>query len=160
MKRLQVLGSTVVCSFILASCATDEQKTIEAGAIKLSQNEIARLLPGNTIRVESPSGQLINYYHTDGRKLIGKGNQVAKRKWWVNDSGQWCETLAVDESKKLCGMRMYKDGYRLTWYTETGAAIGSFWLVSGDQYGLERPYPKIRPANNSELPPADKSPVK
>lgn len=160
MNRLQVLGFTVACGFFLAACATDEQKAIEAGSIKLSQSEIAKVLPGNTIRGEGPRGQLINYYHTDGRKLNKEANQVAERKWWVNDSGQWCETLVVDESKKLCGMRIYKDGYSLTWYSKMGAAIGSFSLVNGDQQGLEQPYPKIRPANNSELPPADKSAVK
>ena len=160
MKRSQMLGSSLACGFLLAACASDEQKAVEAGAIMLSQSEIAMILPGNTIKGEGPRGQLISYYHKDGRKLIREGNHVAKRKWWVNDGGQWCETLAADESKRFCGMRLYKDGYSLTWYTRAGAVIGSFSLVSGDRHGLERPYSKIRPANNSELPPADKSTVK
>lgn len=156
MKRLQLLGFTAACGFVLAACTTDEQTATEAGEIQLSQTEISKILPGSTIKGRGPRGKFASYYHKDGRKLTKQANQVAERRWWVNDSGQWCETHVVDESTELCGVRVYKAGRSLTWYSEKGAVIGSFYLVTGDPLKLDQPYPKIRPANSSELPPTEK----
>lgn len=155
MTRLQVLGSTAACALVLAACGTDEQKAREAGAIQLSQSEIANVFPGNTVKGEGPRGHFINYYHGDGRKLNKEADQVSEHKWWINDSGQWCETLVVDERQELCDVRIYKDGHDLTWYSENGVEIGSISLIVGDREGFELPYPKIRPANNPKRPAAD-----
>ena len=160
MIRLQMLGSTAACALVLAACATDEQKAREAGAIQLSQSEIANVLPGNTVKGEGPRGHFVDYYHEDGRKVNKEANQVSERKWWINDSGQWCETLVEDERQESCDVRIYKDGRGLTRYSENGAAIGSFSLIVGDQEGLELPYPTILPANKPALPAADTSSVK
>lgn len=157
MKSWCNAGLAAASCIFIASCATDEQRAINAGAIQLSQNEIAKTLPGNTIRGEGAKGQFINYYHRDGRKLRKEGDQVTMQRWWINDEGHWCETLVLDDGGESCDAAIYHHGHRLTWYSEKGAVIGSFSLVAGDPQGLEEPYPEIRPANNSELPPADNS---
>jgi len=158
MIRLQMLGFTAACALVLAACATDEQKAREAGAIQLSQSEIANVFPGNTIKGEGPGGQFINYYHEDGRKLNKEADQVSERKWWINDSGQWCETLVEDERQESCDLRLYKDGHGLTRYSENGVVMGSFSLIVGDREGFSLPYPEIRPANNPKQPAVDKLP--
>lgn len=160
MKRWCVASLVAAGCSLLVSCATDEQRAIEAGAIQLSQSEIAKVFPGNTIRGKGPRGQLTNYYHKDGRKLNEEANQVTERKWWINDNGQWCETLIVDDSKELCDATIYKDGRSLTWYSEKGAAIGSFLLVTGNPEGFEQPDLKVRPANNTKLPRSSKPSTK
>lgn len=156
MKHWCIASLVAAGCILIASCATDEQRAIYAGAIQLSQNEIAKAFPGNTIRGEGSKGQFTNYYQKDGRKLSKEGDQVTTRRWWINDEGHWCETLFADHGRDSCNAAIYNHGHRLTWYSEKGAAIGSFSLVAGDPQGLEESYPKIRPANNSELPPADK----
>lgn len=133
-----------------ASCATDEQRAIEAGEIPLLQSEIAKIFPGNTVRGRGPGGQVIIYYHKDGRKLKREANEVIQRAWWVNDIGQWCETIVEDESKRICGPAIYKNGHGLTWYSEYGEAIGSYFLVAGDPESIRQHDHKLRQASNPE----------
>ena len=134
--RSQALVFIVAAGCMLSACATEQQKAANSGAKQLSQAEMAKMFPGNTIRGAGPRGYFTNYYAEDGRKLNKEADQVTERKWWINDKGQWCETLVKDDSEEWCAANIYKDGSKYTWYSEKGAAIGSFSLTGGNPEGL------------------------
>ncbi len=147
MKRELVASLVAPIFCFLSSCTTDEQGAIQAGALKLSQSEIAKVFPGSTMKGISPGEPLTNYYLKDGIKLIKEADQVIERKWWINDNGQWCETFADGDNMANCGVKIYNDGHRLAWYSDDGVLVRSFILVAGDTEGLERHALSIRQAN-------------
>ena len=72
------------------------------------QAALAVLLKGNT-SVEA-GGSWAVHYAMDGRKIIAvSGRDTVERKWWVNDKGEWCETLYKD-SAESCAPEIHVTG--------------------------------------------------
>lgn len=152
MKHSRVASLVLVICSCLVSCATDERKAIEAGAIKLSQREMTKVFPGSTTKGEDQRGPFTNYYLIDGRKLRKEEDQATERKWWIDKYGRWCETLFVEDNKEICGATIYKDDRGLTWYSEKGDAIASFSLTTRNLEELEEPDLEFRQATYFAAP--------
>jgi len=63
----------------------------------LTQKDVAASLTGNT--VEEFTGKWAVHYASDEREAVWVSKGEARiRKWFVNDQGEWCETLYWNEA--------------------------------------------------------------
>ena len=133
--RTSMLAVSFMASTALAGCATtsDFDKAIEMGATQLSQQELADAYPGNTAK--NVEGRWTVYYRDDGTKLVKVGNELRERKWWVNDEGQWCETLYRDSSAFCAQTVTVQDGvYEV--YRTNGRSVGKFRIEPGNSENM------------------------
>ena len=64
----------------------------------VTQADMANLLKGNTL--EEVEGVWTQYYAADGRKHgWSEGRGIVERKWWIDSSGDFCQTMNRDNSE-------------------------------------------------------------
>ncbi len=106
----------------------------EAGWQSVEQAEIAKLFAGNT-SVEVTDRWAV-HYETDDRKAIWVRNRgTEQRKWWVNDKGEWCETLYADAAER-CGARYEKRGDEVRSFDADGNPRFTFRIEKGNSQKL------------------------
>ncbi len=96
----------------------------------IAQKDLQPLLAGNTL--EEISGKWAVYYAPDGRKAVWvRSGDSRARKWFVNDTGQWCESLYRDETVR-CGPQLQKNGTQVRKATQYGAVEWTGKVVNGN----------------------------
>ena len=138
------LVATGVCAAMaLSGCAGDgagrKQASNAAGTSTaaansdwkpLSQKDVAALLTGNT--VEEGSGKWAVHYASDGRKVVWVRNgETRARKWFINDKGEWCETLYRDAALS-CGSQLQVSGNQVRRATQYGAVQWTGKVLEGN----------------------------
>lgn len=143
-KLNQTLAVTGVCAVMaLSGCASDgagrKPSAATSGAAdaaaegdwkSVAGKDRAALLVGNT--VEEGSGKWAVFYAADGRKSVWvRSGETRVRKWFINDQGEWCETLYRD-SALSCGAQLQVNGKQVRRATQYGAIQWSGKVVEGN----------------------------
>lgn len=135
MKK--IIMSCIFIVFFLVSCQTmsSRDKFLSEGARLLSQEELINLYKGNTIKGVASGIKFTTLHREDGIKLIRIGGKVTERKWWINENGQYCETIYKNNTKR-CNIKLYENNgiYRL--YKANGSRWVEFKMEKGNTENL------------------------
>lgn len=87
-----------------AMAGSDLEKALDAGATRLTADEIAELLVGNTVRARSGDKEFLFHYATDNvisGKLIG-GDWSDQGYYGIADTDQVCLSISKDQGRLRC----------------------------------------------------------
>ena len=104
---------------------------IAEGARLMAGQAWAHLVAGNTLKGRGWA----TYYATDGRKVSTYKGWRVERRWWMDDSGRFCQTRAVDGGE-TCEADIYRVGDRFVVFKDDGSPRAWFRLVEGNPENL------------------------
>ena len=97
-------GIAVMAAAPLAQAGTAMQKALAEGAERLTAEEIADLLVGNTVKARAGNKRFLFHYSTDNvisGKLVG-GDWSDEGYYGIADTDQVCLSITKDEGRLRC----------------------------------------------------------
>jgi hypothetical protein len=104
---------------------------------RLSTNEIATLIAGNTATGIARNGQpYYLYFARDGRVRFREGDFSDSGTWRVTSDGMLCTSMAKTNVGAEQCYALYREGTNVSFARPDGAKIGSFTVLAGDPQNL------------------------
>jgi hypothetical protein len=104
---------------------------------RLSNNEIATLVAGNTATGIASSGQpYYLYFARDGRVRFRQGDFSDSGSWRVTNDGMLCTSMTKTNVGVEQCYALYREGTNVSFTRPDGAKVGSFTVLAGDPQNL------------------------
>src|SRR5262249_50545857 len=125
--RLRILGEPMLKLVITVTCLSAVAAIAEAQSGDLTGQEIAALVAGATIEIDTPVGSKLRVSYTADGHLHGQARQLAlyrgagadRGRWWVA-SNQLCHAWEHWFNSEPQCLRLRRDGRKLQWWRENG----------------------------------------
>jgi hypothetical protein len=104
---------------------------------RLSNNEIATLLAGNTAAGIASNGQpYYLYFSRDGRIRFREADFTDAGSWRVSNDGMLCTSMTKTNVGAEQCYALYREGTNVSFNRPDGAKVGSFTVLAGDPQNL------------------------
>jgi hypothetical protein len=104
---------------------------------RLTNNEIATLIAGNTATGVASNGQpYYLYFSRDGRVRFREGDFSDSGSWRVTNDGMLCTSMAKTNVGVEQCYALYREGNNVSFTRPDGAKVGTFSVLAGDPQNL------------------------